>query len=349
MAHIAEISKDDDISMKEVEDFLIAEGIRKDSNLDYTCAMYDDNSNIIATGSCFANTLRCLAVSSNHRGEGLMNELVSHLIQIQIERGNVHLFLYTKCESSEYFQTLGFYEVARIDKQIVFMENKKTGFADYLKKLANADTESHENKKIAAIVMNANPFTLGHQYLVERAAAENDIVHLFIVSEDCSLVPFSIRKKLVLEGTSHLSNVRYHDSGPYIISSATFPSYFQKDSNAVIESHAALDIAIFTKIAKTLGIQRRYVGEEPASLVTGIYNDIMKEKLPEHGIDCIILPRKTIDEEVVSASTVRKVIHEGAFTKLKKLVPETTYKYFISGAAASVIEKIQYERNVVHY
>ncbi len=117
---------------------------------------------------------------------------------------------------------------------------------------------------------------------------------MFIVSEDASLVPFAVRKKLVMEGTVVL-NIRYHDSGPYIISNATFPSYFQKDEKAVIESHAMLDLTVFTKIAAALGINRRYVGEEPTSLVTGIYNQIMSEKLLENGIECIIVPRKEND------------------------------------------------------
>ena len=125
--------------------------------------------------------------------------------------------------------------------------------------------------------MNANPFTLGHLYLTERASAENDTVHLFMVSEDASLIPFKVRRRLITEGTSHLDNIIYHDSGPYIISSATVPSYFQKDMDAVIESHAKLDLVIFTKIAHALGIGRRYVGEEPHSRATGIYNQIMEK------------------------------------------------------------------------
>ncbi len=92
--------------------------------------------------------------------------------------------------------------------------------------LSEVSSEAQKNLRIAALVMNANPFTFGHQYLVEKAAAESDILHLFIVSEDQSLVPFSVRKQLVLEGTAHLDNIIYHESDPYIISNATFPSYF---------------------------------------------------------------------------------------------------------------------------
>lgn len=148
-----------------------------------------------------------------------MNQIVTHLISVQFERGNTHLFLYTKCNSAKFFGDLGFYEIARIDGQIVFMENRKTGFSAYLERLkkeseqsevtkrfatdntpilSEVSSEAQKNLRIAALVMNANSFTLGHQYLVEKAA-ESDILHLFIVSEDQSLVPFSVRKQLVLK------------------------------------------------------------------------------------------------------------------------------------------------------
>lgn len=218
---ITQIRQADKYGNHLVDELLAAEGIRRDANLDYTCGMYDDEMNLIATGSCFGNTLRCMAVSHTHQGEGLMNSIVSHLIEVQFSRGNTHLFLYTKCDSARFFGDLGFYEIARINGQIVFMENKRTGFSSYLNSL---EKQKESAPRIAALVMNANPFTLGHQYLVEKAASENDILHLFIVSEDASLVPFSVRKKLVMERTAHLKNIRYHDSGPYIISNATFPS-----------------------------------------------------------------------------------------------------------------------------
>ena len=356
---ISQIYPSDRRANTQINELLLAEGIRRDANLDYTCGMYDEEMNIIATGSCFGNTLRCMAVSNAHQGEGLMNQIVTHLISIQFERGNTHLFLYAKCNSAKFFGDLGFYEIARIDGQIVFMENRKTGFTSYLEKLKK-ETEQSEvfrqfscndsaKTKIAALVMNANPFTLGHQYLVEKAASENDILHLFIVSEDQSLVPFSVRKKLVLEGTAHLKNIIYHESGPYIISNATFPSYFQKDADAVMESHANLDLTIFVRIAQTLGINYRYVGEEPNSQVTGIYNEIMAKKLPENQIACKIIPRKEANGSVISASTVRTALKSGKMELLKTLVPETTLRYFQSEEAAPVIEKIKAAQNVVHH
>ena len=266
-------------------------------------------------------------------------------MDIQYQRGNLHLFLYTKISSAKFFQDLGFYEIARVDDTLVFMENRKNGFTDYLTNLSKAK----RNGLSAALVMNANPFTLGHQYLVETASSQCDTLHLFVVSEDASLIPFSVRKKLVLAGTSHLANVICHDSGPYIISNATFPSYFLKDEESVIKGHAKLDLIIFSKIAEALSITRRYVGDEPTSQVTGIYNQIMSSELPLAGIDCIIVPRKQIMKQPISASTVRQLIKNGDFEALKQFVPISTLNYFKSEEAAPIIERICQTKSVIHY
>lgn len=344
--HIEEVRPGDRKSNRMIDDLLEQEGIQRDANLDYTCALYDENGRVAATGSCFGNTLRCLAVSHAYQGRGLLNKIVSHLVEVQCARGNAHLFVYTKCQSAKFFRDLGFYEIARVDGRLVFMENRRTGFRDYLK---NLEREKKEGKKVAAVVMNANPFTLGHQYLIEKASAENDVLHVFILDEEASLVPFPVRKRLVMEGTAHLPNICYHDSGPYIISSATFPSYFLKDRAAVIEGHARLDLAVFVRIAHALNIKRRYVGEEPTSRVTGIYNRIMRAELPEAGIDCVVVPRKKQNGRVISASTVRSAIHEGHLERIREMVPPATYRYFTSSEAAPVIARIVNEREVVHY
>ena len=314
---LSQVLPTDKTTLAEIDALLQKEGIRRDGNLDYICAMFDEDYHVIGTGSCFGNTLRCFAVSSDHQGEGLLNQIITHLIEVQCARGNLHLFLYTKGKSSKFFGDLGFYEIARVEDTLVFMENRRDGFGAYLRGLEKTKTEGRS----AALVMNANPFTLGHQYLVETAAAACDTLHLFVVSEDASLVPFAVRKRLVAEGVRHLSNVVLHDSGPYIISNATFPSYFLKDETAVIEGHARLDLAVFTKIAAVLNVTARYVGEEPVSQVTGLYNQIMKEQLPKAGIECVIVPRKEANGKAISASTVRQCLQSGDWAALETLLP----------------------------
>lgn len=342
---LTQVSLSDKRMLAQVDALLVENGISRDANLDYICAMVDEENRVIATGSCFGATLRCFAVSQQHQGEGLLNEVVSHLMEYQMARGYTHLFLYTKIKSAKFFQSLGFYEIARVDGTLVFMENRRNGFPSYLSRLEKTARPGVSG----AIVMNANPFTLGHQYLVETAAGRCDTLHLFLLSEDASLVPFGVRKQLVQAGTAHLKNVVLHDSGPYIISNATFPSYFLKDDSAVIQGHAKLDLAIFVRIARALGVTVRFVGEEPTSQVTGLYNEIMAAQLPENGIDCVILPRKQALGKAISASTVRAALQAGDWQTLSQLVPQTTLDYFKSSEAEPVLKRIRSAANVIHY
>ena len=341
---ITRVRPNDSRTLAQIDALLEREGIQRDAHLDYICAMLDESSQVVATGSCFGNTLRCFAVSGDHQGEGLLNQLVTHLISVQLERGNAGLFLYTKLSTARFFSDLGFYEIARVEDTLVFMENRRNGFANYLKALARS-----KSGPSAAIVMNANPFTLGHQYLVERAASQWDRVHLFLVSEEASLVPFNLRKRLVQAGTAHLPNVRLHDSGPYIISNATFPSYFLKEENAVIRGHALLDLAVFVRIARALDVSCRYVGEEPASRVTGLYNEIMARELPRAGIECRVIPRLAIEGQTVSASAARRALRDGDWDSLRRMVPPSTFEYFTGPEAAPVLERIRRAGDVDHY
>ena len=348
MPDISVVYPSDRAGIAAVRALLAKEGLRLDPRLDYTCAVYDEHHTVVATGSCAGNTLRCLAVDGARQGEGLLNVLLTHLLDVQQARGNRPVFLYTKCASARFFGALGFYEIARVPDRVVFMENTRWGFSDYLKKL-QTETPSGDAARIAAIVMNANPFTLGHAYLAERAARENDRVHIFIVSEDASFFPHDVRVRLVREGTAHLPNVVLHESGSYIVSQATFPSYFQKDADDVIRGHAQLDLAVFTKIAAALRIARRYVGAERASRVTSLYNETMRTLLPQAGIACEIIPRKEYAGAPVSASTVRRCIKNGDLSALTALVPPTTLAYLQSEESVPVRRAIAQAADVAHY
>ena len=341
---LSEISPRDTRTQAQMDALLEQEGIRRDRNLDYSCGVFDDGE-LIACGSSFHNTLRCLAVSSDHRGEGLMNQVVSHLMERQVNLGNSHVFLYTKVKNERIFKDLGFYEIARVDGSLVFLENRRDGFARYLRSLE----KTRRDGKCAAVVMNANPFTLGHRYLIETAARENDFVHLFLLSEEAGPIPFAVRKKLVQAGVADLGNVIFHESGPYIISSATFPSYFLRDEDDAILAHARLDLAVFEKIAVALNLSARYVGEEKSSHVTALYNRTMAELLPRMGLAFREIPRLQADGETVSASTVRQAIHDGRLEDYRQLLPQTTYDYFMSGEAAPVAAAIRAMPDPRHY
>ncbi len=346
----ARIYPTDKRGQRELMALLEKEGIRRDGNLEYTLGLYDGDYRLIATGSCYKNTLRCLAVDSGHQGEGLLNHIVSRLVEHKAQEGVFHLFLYTKCDKVPFFRDLGFAEIARVEGLAAFLENRRDGFAQYLAGLA-AEIGEQAGKKQAAIVMNANPFTLGHRWLAEQAAARCDLLHIFVVTEDASLVPFPVRYRLVQEGVAHLPNVMVHQTGSYMISSSTFPSYFIKDDGDVIKAQARLDLQIFLRIAAALGISARFVGEEPFSQVTAIYNGIMKEELEKNGLSCVILPRKEEQGAPVSASAVRRLIHGGDLEGIRPLVPESTYRFFLSPEGQEVARAIRAagEEQVTHY
>ena len=181
---------------------------------------------------------------------------------------------------------------------------------------------------IGALVMNCNPFTLGHQYLVEYAAAQVVKLYVFVVEEDKSEFPFADRIELVKQGVKHLPNVEVLPSGKFIISQQTFSGYFNKAKLQDVSVDSSEDVEIFGReIAPTLGITIRFAGEEPIDNVTRQYNETMKEILPRYGVEFREIPRKTFGDEVISASKVRAALKRGDFDKIKNFVPSTTLLY----------------------
>lgn len=343
----SEISPRNRRAQAQMDALLEAEGIMRDQNLTYSAGIFNEDGEMLATGSIFGNTLRCMAVSSAHRGEGLMADLVSHLVQVQLSHGNTHLFLYTKCESAKFFAPCGFYEIARVDNRLVFMENRRDGFDRYIRELAAQIPDS--DVPGAALVMNCNPFTNGHAYLLEQAARQNARVVLFVLSEDRSLVPFRDRFAMVQAAAKAYPNVTVVPSGGYMISSATFPSYFLKDDALVTRTHADLDAALFVRIAKALNLTARYVGEEPFSAATASYNTALATALPGSDIALHILPRREMSGSPISASHVRQLIHDGQMEAIRPLVPETTYAYLTSPQGTQAVQNIRSCGDVIHH
>lgn len=324
--------------MAQMDVLLEREGLRRDARLSYSAGVFD-GPRLVAAGSCAGNTLRCLAVERDRQGEGLLNLLVQHLIGVEYGWGNFHMFLYTKPSAVRFFEDLGFSEVVR-DDRAVFLENRKTGFSDYLRQLER-DTFIPAAAPVGALVMNANPFTLGHRHLVEQASARCGTVHLFVVSEDASEFPAADRELLVREGTAHLRNLVYHRTGSYLISQATFPSYFLKDGEEAARAQAHLDAAVFIRIAQALGISVRFLGTEPTNRTTALYNRVLAGSLPPAGISCEIVPRLERAGVPISASSVRRALKDDRWDVVKSLVPEHTWAYLRSERGRKVLARLK--------
>jgi [citrate (pro-3S)-lyase] ligase len=323
---------------QQLQEFLEQQNLYLDRDLEYTIALFD-GAKIIAAGSFGGRILKCIAVHEEYKSMGLSARIVTHLVREAYSRGRTHLYIYTKPENKMIFTELGFYAIAEVPSKVILMENRPDGIKRYLEEITEAGN-AKENS--AAIIVNCNPFTLGHRYLIEYAAARCKRLHVFVLWEEKSSFPADIRYKLVKEGISHLSNVVLHKGKDYIISDATFPSYFIKEYQEQVEVHARLDLEVFTQhIAPALGISKRFVGEEPYCKVTAVYNSIMHQVLKDHGIEVEEVPRMEIEGQPISASRVRELIKEGKLQEVKALVPGTTYNFILSPEAEGIIRRIQ--------
>lgn len=190
--------------------------------------------------------------------------------------------------------------------------------------------EMFPRPKIGAIVMNCNPFTLGHRYLIEHAVKQVSHLMIFVVQEDRSYFPFDDRMALVDAGTADLPNVTVIPSGQFIISSLTFTEYFNKSKLQERRIDPSLDVHLFGReIAPCLDIKVRFVGSEPYDTVTEQYNESMKAILPQYGIELIEIPRKQQNDQAISASRVRRLLEIKDFDAMAQLVPQTTLDYLI--------------------
>lgn len=314
-------------ALRELAEFLAGMGLSYDEGIEFTVAIRDGNDRIAACASLQGNVIKCVAVDSSLQGEGVTATLMTALKREALERGHRHLFLYTKPENAAQFGGVGFYEIARTDS-VLLMENRRDGFASWVEGVRCGCAGG----AAGAAVMNCNPMTLGHRYLIEQAAARCDTLYLFVVSEDKSAVPAADRRRIVEAAAADLKNVHVVGTDRYLISSATFPDYFIKDKSRSGAVWTGLDIAVFCRAAKALGIEKRFVGSEPFCSTTDAYNAAMREALPRQGIEFEELPRLEREGTAISATAVRKLVSEGRWQDAKELVPEATWRYLSDAA-----------------
>ena len=299
---------------RQVEDFLGSNGLRL-GEVDLYLAVLSAEGAILAGGGLQRDILKCLAVSAEARSLGLSVPLISRLLSVASERGYTNVKVFTKPENLSVFESLGFNLLASAPKAIL-LENGR-GLADYC-----AYLRAHPAPGV--IIMNANPFTLGHRYLIEQAdfsarptglgrndkdpsiglgrndkpsvissdarRAESRNLVIIPVKEDASRFPYTERLAMLRAGAGDLADVV--EGSDYQISAATFPTYFLKNLSDAAETQMRLDIDLFGRhIAPALGARVRFVGTEPADPLTARYNALLKELLPKYGVQLVEIPR----------------------------------------------------------
>lgn len=351
-----------------IEAFLKRNGLRFD-DMHYYAAITDDDGEMIAGGGLKGNVIKCVAVDDAHKGEAIANTLISHLIAHANEEGHSNVMLFTKPKNRQLFESLSFRLLAEAP-EAVLMETGIGGInntVEALKKIKeegevckennqeckkeektnlNITTPQHLNPSTpqpltattplrGVVVMNCNPFTLGHRYLIEQAAKQVERLFVMVVREDCSLFAYAERKAMVEQGVAHLKNVTVIDGSEYAISQATFPTYFLKRLDDAADTQMLLDLDLFRRhIAPALGATVRFVGTEPTDRLTRRYNQLMHEVLA----DVRETARLEKKGNAVSASRVRKAMEQGDMSTIRQLVPPTTLPYIIAHLATQALQ-----------
>lgn len=318
---------------EELKVFLEHMGLTYDEQISHSIVLREGKE-IIATASCQKNVIKCVAISEKHQGQNLLAYLITSLNEYFFRMGISHFFGFTKPKNKELFCNMGLYPVAQT-ANVLLLENDKNGLEKFLDRLKRETQEQQkagaENEKgdgIASVVMNCNPFTRGHEYLIREAAQKSKWLHIFILSEEQEFLTTKERYQLVKEGICEITNVILHQTSEYMVSPVVFPTYFIKEKAKAYEMNCELDIRLFGKcIAPELGITDRYVGSEPVCEVTRTYNKCLREQLPWYQIRFHEIPRKTYDNQVISASEVRKKYAVNQLESIRGMLPESTRWY----------------------
>lgn len=336
---------------RQIEMFLQTNGLRYD-DVDYYAAIVDESSDeMIAGGGLKGSVIKCVAVADGHKGEAVANVIVSHLIAKANAEGCQCVKLYTKPDNRQLFESLSFRLIAESPNAIL-METGVGGIEKYSEELRvkceelgvkseelknDESVVSNARKPIGVIVMNANPFTLGHRFLVEQSSELVERLYVVVVREDCSMFSYNERKAMVSQGVRDIGNVVVVDGSDYAVSAATFPTYFLKQLSDATDTQIILDLDLYCRrIAPALGATIRFFGSEPTDPLTRRYNELMHQQLGEEHVHEI--QRKQQEGSAISASRVRKAMMEGCLWDAIQLVPPTTIPYIIGHLASMALQ-----------
>ncbi|AEB06688.1 citrate lyase ligase [Coriobacterium glomerans PW2] len=295
------------------------------TRIDRSLGIFDVTGRLVATGSAAGDVLKYVAVDNESSEQGSrFNALMTALMDDRARKGIFHLFVSCGPHACPSFEHIGFHVLVRSDLGAL-LETGDRGIDDYVANLPRIPDQNE--MRVAAIVMNANPFTCGHRALVERAVSESDLVYVFVVSDDVSLVPTADRIALVRQGVRDLPRVRVVAGGEYMVSRVTFPAYFLPSDAQALTYQTTLDALLFKcRIAPPLNITARYLGTEPFSPTTARYNEALKRELPPE-VEVRIMERARSGAQVISATAVRAAIEAGAPERIADLVPDATFAY----------------------
>lgn len=317
---------------RQVESLLTDCGLQADVPTLYLGA-YDADERLVAGAGLDGNIIKGVAVRQELRGEAVVNTLFSRLLQIAYANGHTNVFVFTKPEYRSLFESLAMHCIATCDRAVLLEYNAR-GVASYCNSLRQIAYDGGNTRGV--IVMNCNPLTLGHRYLIEQASAQVDSLYIIPVKEDVSMFSYAQRRAMMEECCKDIPNANVCPGSDYIISRATFPTYFLKANTDISAVHIALDCDLFSRhILPALGASVRFVGTEPTDPLTRAYNEAMSSLLP-----CEVrqIPRLCVNGQPISASRLRKRITDPKEGNPLRLAHKSAEPYVLAHMACQALE-----------
>jgi [citrate (pro-3S)-lyase] ligase len=327
--------------LAEARALIESQGLLFEENCDDFVGIFE-SGRLVATAARAGYVFKMFAILPEHQGGETLGALLTELHRLGGAAGHDAFWIFTRPENVLSFAPLHFQLLVTGGKAALLESGH--GFERWVAENA-ARIRPGRN---GACVINGNPFTLGHLHLVEQACGRVDTLYVFIVREDRSVFPYVVRRRLAERATAHLANVVVLDTSRYAISAATFPSYFLKQLDVVALEQMRLDVRLFgQRIAPAFSVRARFVGSEPADVATRAYNEVMREVLPDEGIEWVEVPRTDgaggAAGEFISASRVRAALARREFDRIRLWVPPTTMEFLLSPEGLALADRIAAE------
>jgi [citrate (pro-3S)-lyase] ligase len=318
--------------INDVKELLKINHLTYEDNVTKTIGLYD-HKHMVATGSIDHNVIKMIAVDPEYTSKNLSSTILSYLL-FDMEANQInHYFLFTKPENTKVFDNFNFNQIIETN-EVVLYENKEKKITQTLEEIKKKLPKKTGVRN--CIVMNLNPMTLGHLHLIEKAIPKDGDLIIFLVETNASKINYKTRYDILKKTIKNYKNITILPSTDYIISRATFPTYFLKNEQSM-DVYTKLDVSIFKKYFMPIfEIDMRYVGQEPLDPLTEVYNKRLKDILKDQ---LIIIERLKFQDKVISASYVRTLAKQKKYNDLKFVVPHATYKFLISKKGRTLFDE----------
>lgn len=277
---------------------------------------------LVACGARAGRVLKMLVVHDEHRGKGLLAGVVTELMRRGLEASIDTYFILSRPCMAAVFQRLGFNELVATEHAALLEYGHS--LHQYLRK-RGAIARPGEN---SAVVVSSDPFSLSQKALVERAAELGRTAYVLVPSDGRFLFSLQERLEMARRGVGPLDNAVVTDTGPYVLSSATFPAYFLDPSEEPDEVRMALDVDLFGRhIAPAFHVTTRVIGTRPTDPRHRRYNRILGQRLGRWGIRLEQIERTTSGADWVSTERVQRQFAQHGLDGIAALVPQSTLEY----------------------